>query len=54
MMKQGPADVVLRHIRKWVVGSRDGEPPDLEPLPDDLEGRAHEVAAGRARARRGK
>jgi CobQ-like glutamine amidotransferase family enzyme len=31
-----------------------GEPPELEPLPDELEGRAHEVSAGRARARGGK
>jgi lipid II isoglutaminyl synthase (glutamine-hydrolysing) len=31
-----------------------GEPPDLEPLPDELEAQAHEVSAGRARARGGK
>jgi hypothetical protein len=31
-----------------------GEPPELEPLPDDLEARAHEVSAQRARTRGGK
>jgi lipid II isoglutaminyl synthase (glutamine-hydrolysing) len=31
-----------------------GEPPDLEPLPDELETRAHEVSAARARARGGR
>jgi lipid II isoglutaminyl synthase (glutamine-hydrolysing) len=31
-----------------------GEPPELEPLPDDLESRAHEVSAERARARGGR
>jgi lipid II isoglutaminyl synthase (glutamine-hydrolysing) len=31
-----------------------GEPPALEPLPDDLEARAHEVAAARARSRGGR
>jgi CobQ-like glutamine amidotransferase family enzyme len=31
-----------------------GEPPELEPLGDELEGRAHEVAAGRARSRGGR
>ena len=31
-----------------------GEPPALEPLPDGLENRAHEVAAGRARSRGGR
>ncbi len=45
-------------LADWLIAQalarRDGEPPDLEPLPDDLEGRAHEVAAGRARARRGR
>jgi hypothetical protein len=29
-------------------------PPRLEPLPDELERRAHEVSAGRARARGGR
>jgi lipid II isoglutaminyl synthase (glutamine-hydrolysing) len=31
-----------------------GEPPSLAPLPDELEAEAHEVAAGRARARGGR
>jgi lipid II isoglutaminyl synthase (glutamine-hydrolysing) len=31
-----------------------GEPPDLEPLPDELERAAHDVAAGRARERGGR
>jgi lipid II isoglutaminyl synthase (glutamine-hydrolysing) len=31
-----------------------GEPPELEPLADELEAEAHEVAAGRARARGGR
>ena len=31
-----------------------GEPPELEPLPDELEARAHAVSAQRARARGGK
>lgn len=31
-----------------------GEPPTLEPLPDELEAEAHEVAAGRARRRGGR
>jgi CobQ-like glutamine amidotransferase family enzyme len=31
-----------------------GEPPELERLPDDLESRAHEVSAERARARGGR
>lgn len=30
------------------------EPLPLEPLPDELEGRAHEVSAGRARSRGGR
>jgi CobQ-like glutamine amidotransferase family enzyme len=30
------------------------EPPELEPLPDDLESRAHEVSAERARTRGGR
>jgi CobQ-like glutamine amidotransferase family enzyme len=30
------------------------EPPQLEPLPDELERLAHEVSAGRARARGGR
>jgi CobQ-like glutamine amidotransferase family enzyme len=31
-----------------------GEPPTLAPLPDELEGQAHEVSAGRARSRGGR
>jgi CobQ-like glutamine amidotransferase family enzyme len=31
-----------------------GEPPELEPLADELEAEAHEVAAGRARSRGGR
>ncbi len=31
-----------------------GDPPQLDPLPDDLEREAHEVSAGRARARGGR
>jgi CobQ-like glutamine amidotransferase family enzyme len=30
------------------------EPPQLRPLPDDLERRAHDVSAGRARSRGGR
>ncbi|MCC6223275.1 MAG: glutamine amidotransferase [Thermoleophilia bacterium] len=36
------------------LGHELGEPPLLEPLDDTLEERAHEVAAGRARARGGR
>jgi CobQ-like glutamine amidotransferase family enzyme len=42
----------------WVLAQalahRLGEPPELEPLPDDLELRAHELAADRARQRGGR
>jgi CobQ-like glutamine amidotransferase family enzyme len=31
-----------------------GDPPELAPLPDELEARAHEVSAGRARSRGGR
>jgi len=31
-----------------------GEPLELEPLPDELEGEAHEVSAERARSRGGR
>jgi len=31
-----------------------GEPPELEPFPDELEEQAHEVSAGRARTRGGR
>ncbi|HEY6029862.1 MAG TPA: hypothetical protein VIU44_04840 [Gaiellaceae bacterium] len=33
---------------------RGGEPPALDPLPDELEAQAHEVAAARARKRGGR
>jgi lipid II isoglutaminyl synthase (glutamine-hydrolysing) len=36
------------------LGHRTGEVPALEPLPDELEAAAHEVSAGRARARGGR
>jgi lipid II isoglutaminyl synthase (glutamine-hydrolysing) len=36
------------------LGRRSGEPPELEPLPDDLEHAAQEVSAERARARGGR
>ena len=35
------------------LGHRLGAPPDLEPLPDDLERQAHDVSAERAHARGG-
>jgi lipid II isoglutaminyl synthase (glutamine-hydrolysing) len=42
----------------WVLAQalahRLGEPPELEPLPDDLELRAHGLAADRARQRGGR
>jgi CobQ-like glutamine amidotransferase family enzyme len=45
-------------LADWLLAQalarRLGEPPALDPLPDELEGRAHEVAAGRARARGGR
>jgi CobQ-like glutamine amidotransferase family enzyme len=36
------------------VGHRTGEVPVFDALPDELEGQAHEVSAGRARARGGR
>jgi lipid II isoglutaminyl synthase (glutamine-hydrolysing) len=45
------ADWLLAHALAHRTG---GEPLDLEPLPDELEGRAHEISAGRARARGGR
>ena len=36
------------------LGHRTGEAPSFEPLADDLEAQAHEVSAGRARARGGR
>jgi hypothetical protein len=44
------ADWLLRQA----LARRLGEAPELEPLPDELESRAHEVAAARARARGGR
>jgi CobQ-like glutamine amidotransferase family enzyme len=42
----------------WILAQaaahRLGEPPDFDPLPDDLERQAHAVAAARARARGGR
>jgi CobQ-like glutamine amidotransferase family enzyme len=42
-------------LADWLIGQglahRYGEPPQLAPLEDGLEARAHEVAAGRARNR---
>jgi CobQ-like glutamine amidotransferase family enzyme len=42
----------------WILAQalahRLGEPPELEPLPDELERRAHELAAARARQRGGR
>jgi len=45
------ADWLLAQALAHRLGS--GEAPPLEPLPDELEGRAHEVSAGRARSRGG-
>ena len=36
------------------IAHRTGEPPELDPLPDELEAEAHEVAAARARTRGGR
>jgi CobQ-like glutamine amidotransferase family enzyme len=45
-------------LADWLIAQalarRLGDAPELEPLADSLEGRAHEVAAGRARARGGR
>ena len=45
-------------LADWVLAQalahRLGEPPELEPLPDELEQRAHELAAERARSRGGR
>ena len=46
------ADWLLAQALAHRTGS--DEPPRLEPLPDELEHRAHEVSAGRARARGGR
>ena len=41
-------------IAQAVAHGTGGEPPELEPLPDDLEESAHEISAGRARERGGR
>jgi CobQ-like glutamine amidotransferase family enzyme len=46
------ADWLLAGALAHRLGS--DEPPQLEPLPDELEGRAHEVSAARARSRGGR
>ena len=45
------ADWLLEQALAHATGE---EPPSFEPLPDELEAEAHEVAAGRARARGGR
>ena len=45
------ADWLLEQALAHATG---GEPPAFEPLPDELESRAHEVSAERARSRGGK
>ena len=45
------ADWLLAQALAHAIG---GEPPELEPLGDELEAEAHGVAAGRARARGGR
>jgi CobQ-like glutamine amidotransferase family enzyme len=46
------ADWLLAQALAHRVGSE--EPPELEPLPDELEERAHAVSAARARSRGGR
>jgi CobQ-like glutamine amidotransferase family enzyme len=46
------ADWLLEQALAHRLGT--DEPPHLEPLPDELERRAHEVSAARARARGGR
>jgi hypothetical protein len=41
-------------VLSQALAHRLGEAPELEPLPDELEQRAHEVAANRARTRGGR
>ncbi len=45
------ADWLLAQALAHATG---GDPPELEPLPDELEARAHAVAAERARSRGGR
>jgi CobQ-like glutamine amidotransferase family enzyme len=45
------ADLLLAEAIAHRTG---GEPPELEPLPDEIEREAHEVSAARARARGGR
>jgi lipid II isoglutaminyl synthase (glutamine-hydrolysing) len=47
------------HLADWLIAQAlahrsGGEPPELEPLGDELESRAHEVSAARARSRGGR
>jgi CobQ-like glutamine amidotransferase family enzyme len=46
------ADWLLEQALAHRLGA--AEAPELEPLPDELEGRAHEVSAARARSRGGR
>jgi CobQ-like glutamine amidotransferase family enzyme len=46
------ADWLLEQALAHLHGT--DEPPQLEPLPDELEHRAHDVSAARARARGGR
>jgi len=41
-------------LRQALAHATDGEPPELEALPDELESRAHAVSAERARSRGGR
>jgi CobQ-like glutamine amidotransferase family enzyme len=45
-------------LADWLIGEAlqhaGGDPPELEPLPDDLEHSAHKVAAARAHSRGGR
>jgi CobQ-like glutamine amidotransferase family enzyme len=43
-----------RLLAEALAHATSGEPPELAPLPDDLERAAHEVSAARARARGGR
>jgi CobQ-like glutamine amidotransferase family enzyme len=41
-------------LRQALANATGGEPPGLEPLPDELESRAHAISAERARTRGGR